>query len=69
MVVAQRHTASCKLVLQCGMCALGAMPRPNNNNNDTGVTLIIVLDCLVHHATLHVATMVLLVLDHVCSTN
>ena len=68
MVVAQRHTASCKLVLQCGMCALGAVPRPNNNNN-TGETLVIVHDRLVHHAALHVATMVLLVLDRVCTTN
>ena len=50
------------------MCALGAVPRPNNNNN-TGETLVIVHDRLVHHAALHVATMVLLVLDRVCTTN
>ena len=49
------------------MCALGAVPRPSNNN--TGDTLVIVHGRLVHHAALHVATMVLLVLDRVCFTN
>ena len=49
------------------MCALGAVPRPSNNN--TGDTLVIVHGRLVHHAALHMTTMVLLVLVSGCSTN